>query len=168
MAVGSRALAALGAASARIAAAIQDHPRVVAAGAGSVTAAIGATIARRQVSGLPALPSAATVAADAAAAVHNAAKASVIAAVREQDDAELTTALDAVRQAITEAALAGVDVTSAALGAVEGVLAIAEDLGETRVEAGRSAAEAAQFAAGVIGSVAARRVGEALEPILRA
>jgi len=167
MAIGSRALTVVGGVSARIAAGIREHPRVAVAGTGSVVAAIGATIARRKASDVPALPSAVAVAADAAASVHNAAKGSVLAAVREQDTPELSTALNAVREAIAEAALAGADLTSAALGAVEGMLVVAEDLGETRAGAGRAGAEAAWVAADVIGSVAARRVGEVLQPIFR-
>ncbi len=151
MAIGSRALAILGGVSARIVSAIRDHPRVAAAGTGSVVAAIGATIARRKTNDVPALPSAVAVAADAAASVHNAAKGSVLAAVRGQDTPQLSTALNAVREAIAEAALAGADLTSAALGAVEGVLVVAPDIGETRAGAGRAAAEAAWVAADVIG-----------------
>ena len=159
-----RALTTLRAAGTRLASAVRDHPRFVAGG--SVAAAIAASVVRRQARALPVLPSAATVASDAAASVHNAAKASVIAVVREAEEPTLAMALDAVRQAIAEAAFSGVDVTAAALGAVEGILVVADDLATPRVEAGRAAAEAAQFAAGVVGSVAARRVGQALEPLL--
>lgn len=164
MPVDNRAVTALREVGARLAATVRDHPRVAVGS--SFAAVVAAAVARRATSDGPVLPSAPTVAAEAAASVHNAAKAAVIMAVREQDEPSLSAALATVRQAIAEAASSGADITAAALGAVEGILAVADDLSEPRTEAGRAAAEAAQFAAGVVGSVAARRVGQALEPIL--
>ena len=164
MPVDNRALSTLREAGARLAATIRDHPR--AAVGSSFAAVVAAAVARRTTSGGPVLPSAPGVAAEAAASVHNASKAAVIMAVREQEEPTLSAALAVVRQAVAEAASSGVDVTAAALGAVEGILAVADDLREPRAEAGRAAAEAAQFAAGVVGSVAARRFGVALAPIL--
>lgn len=159
----------LGGATARVASSVREHPKLALAGASSAGATVAAALmARRQRAPVvPALPDATVLAMATASSVHNAAKASVIANVREHDEPSRTVALEAVRHAVAEAASSGVDVTSAALGAVDGAIEVAELLHEDRLELARDAAEAARFAGGLVGPVAARRVGGALEPLLR-
>ncbi|MCK9485487.1 MAG: hypothetical protein M0R73_02130 [Dehalococcoidia bacterium] len=161
---------ALGAVARRVAFAVRNHPRIAMAGASSAGATVAAAVMarRRRTQWAPDLPDVSELATVTALSVHNAAKGSVITKVREHDEPSRSLAMESVRQAIAEAASSGVDVTSAALGAVEGAIEAADLLREDRLEFAQEAAEAARFAAGVVGSVAARRVGDALASVLQA
>ncbi len=147
---------------------VRAHPKAVIAGAGSAVAGVLAVVMGRRAETLPELPDPGTLAGATAASVYNAAKGAVIAAVREADEPTRETALEAVRRAIVEAAAAGADVTAAALGGVDGAVAIAGDLDVPAVPLAREAAEAARVAAGGVGPAAAVRIRDALAPLLDA
>ncbi len=153
-------------AASRLAGSIREHPRMVAVGVGSAAAAAGALFARSRVDILDQLPDAAELAAETASSVRNAAKSSVIATVREHTEPTRQVALDAVHRVVLEGAAAGADVTAAALGAIEGAVAIAEPLGESRSEMASAAAEVARSTASTVGIVAEQRVSKALVALL--
>lgn len=150
----------------RASAVLRTHPRI----AGAAVSALAGTVAllvRRRSPAIPALPDPTALAVATATAVHNAAKASVIASVVDDDPQSSDLLLEAVRVAIGEASSSGVDVTSAALGAVEGSIVVAGRLGLAQIEVARMSAREAHTAAAGVGIVAAERVASVLSPLLQ-
>ncbi|MDE0802149.1 MAG: hypothetical protein OSA99_02380 [Acidimicrobiales bacterium] len=132
-----------------------------AAGAAAAGAAVAAIAQRRRDDRLV-LPDPAPLAAAAATSVHNAAKNTVIASVRESDDPDRALVLNVVRDAVTEATSAGADVLAAAIGAVEGASIVAHLIGEEPRDLVRSASTAVIDAAERQGRVASDRVSDVL------
>lgn len=159
--------AVLSAVGARAVASVRAHPRV-AGTAASALAGTAAVLARRRTPSIPQLPSASTLAASTAISVHNAAKATVIASIDEDAPESRAVILQRVRTAVEDASSSGVDVTSAALGAIEGSVIAADRLGLEREVTAREAAREAHAAAARLGFVAAARVEDALAPLLSA
>jgi len=145
---------------------VAEHPRLVAAGIGSVAAALGTMVLRRQQRDYPALPAPEAVGALAAVAIHNASKGAVITAVREAEAPEGYVVGEAVANALAEAALAGVDLVPAAIGAVEGAIEVAHLVGESRLAVGQRAATAAVQEAESVSDGAASRLRDVLAPYL--
>src|SRR5690606_1868069 len=112
---------------------------------------VGAILVRRRMQKPPPLPDAGGVASLTAVSVHNAAKGSVISSVRQAETPDGSLISESVRRAVAEAASAGVDISAAAIGAVEGAVEVAHVAGEDALAAGRSAAVAAVDAAYPIG-----------------
>jgi hypothetical protein len=145
---------------------VADHPRLLAAGAGSAAATLGAMLWRRQQRDHPALPAPKAVGALAAVSIHNASKGAVISAVREAEQPEGYMVGTAVATAIAEAARAGVDLAPAAIGAVEGAVEVAHVVGESPLAAGQRAAAAAVQEAESVSELAAERLRDILGPYL--
>lgn len=145
--------------------AVRSRLRLVAGGAVAVgtAAAVGALRQRR--AGRVDLPDAATLAAETAVSVHNAAKAAVLAAVRHLDHPTTTAVEDAVAAAVADAAGAGADVTAVVIGAVEGAAEAAALLDLDPRHLARQAARVAIRQARVQGAVAEARVLDALRSL---
>lgn len=131
----------------------------LAMGAGAVAAA---ALARRNRQPAP-FPDAAGLAAETAASVRNAAKGTVIAWVREADDADADLVKLAVKEAVQEALKAGADVTAVAIGAVEGAVDVAHLVDGSTSRVTSIAAQAAVDAATAHGDIAGARVYDLLK-----
>ncbi|MDZ7732916.1 MAG: hypothetical protein U5R31_07175 [Acidimicrobiia bacterium] len=128
---------------------------VAAAGAGALAAAVAV---RRTRSMAPALPDAGPLAAETAVSVHNAAKGTIIAAIRSAEEAGPVLVAATVHEIVNDAASAGADLTAAAIGAVEGTAEVAHLIDHTRDELIELAGRAAVDAASAEGDVAGARV----------
>lgn len=135
----------------------------LAMGAGAVAAA---ALARRHREPAP-FPDAAGLAAETAASVRNAAKGTVIAWVREADDADAGLVELAVKEAVQDALKAGADVTAVAIGAVEGAIDVAHLVDGSTSDVTSIAAHAAVDAATAHGDIAGARVYDLLRSHLR-
>lgn len=94
--------------------------------------------------------------------VMNATQAHVIEAVESANQPHTAVIERAARDGVRESALAGADITAAAVGAVRGARDIYESIGLSRDEAIGAAFRGATDAAASIGPVAERRVRETL------
>ncbi|MEX2626977.1 MAG: hypothetical protein WD225_08820 [Ilumatobacteraceae bacterium] len=137
------------------------------AGVSTLVATVVTALARRRTTG-PTLPEPAGLAGTTASAVHNAAKGSLIAAVREARVANGDLVERAAFDAVVEAARAGADLTAAAIGVVEGADDVAHLLDGERPGCGARAAKGAVDAADAQGTAAGTRVRTLLAPILDA
>lgn len=133
----------------------------LAAGLGALGAVVAARRARRR-SAAPRLPEPGPLAADTAVSVHNAAKGAVIAEVRAAVTPDVVHVTGAARAAVRDAASSGVDLTAAAIGAVDGTSSIAHLVDHDRRDLLELAAVAAHDAATAVGPVAAARVRDVL------
>lgn len=147
--------------------AIRSRTLLISLGAGvsTLVATVVAALARRRTTG-PTLPEPAELAGTTAAAVHNAAKGSLIAAVREAQVASGELVERAAFDAVVEAARAGADLTAAAIGAVEGADNVAHLLDGPHPGCGARAARGAIDAADAQGTAAGTRVRTILAPYL--
>lgn len=110
------------------------------------------------------LPDPGAMAAETAISVHNAAKATVISAIREADQPDTVLLQNTVREAMREGVWAGADLTAVAAGVVEGAVAVSHLMKEEAETAGSAAALAAMEVADAQGRVAAARIRDMLEP----
>ena len=108
-------------------------------------------------------PSVARDAAATAISVADAAKRTMIAAVRDAGEADHPLIHQTARDAVTGAATAGADVTAAAVGAVSGAVHAAHRLEADASAAASAAATGALVAAAELGEPASQRVREAIE-----
>lgn len=130
----------------------------IVSGAGAVAAAL---LARRRLE-QSRFPDPAGLAAETATSVRNAAKGTVIASVRETDNADAALVASAVREAVDDALKAGADVTAVAIGAVEGALDVAYLVDGSKSTVVSAAANAAVDAATAHGDIAGARVFDLL------
>lgn len=146
---------------------LRGRPRLIGAGVSAVAAAATAVLARRHQRGAEVtLPRPGELAASTADSVHNAAKGSMISSVRQAHPADEGVIESAGRDAVTDAAGAGADITAAAIGVVEGALEVAHLMDGSRDAAARIAARSAADAAATHGTAAGARVREVLAPYL--
>lgn len=146
---------------------LRRRPRLIGAGVSAVAATATAVVARRhQGSGTAELPAPGPLAATTAESVHNAAKGAVISHIRQADHVDNTLVATMVRDALDDAAAAGVDLTAAAIGAVEGTIEVAHLIDGSRDAAAGIAARAVVDAADARGSAAGARVREVVAPYL--
>lgn len=146
---------------------VRTHPRLALGGASSLAAAaVAAIVGQRHKSSNPTLPAPGVIGAETATAVHNAAKGSVIRAVRVAEVPKGWIIDEAVRDAMQEAVQTGVDLVPVAVGVVEGSVEVAHLVGESPLAAGQRAAAAAVFAAEERLPGAADRIRQALAPYL--
>lgn len=138
--------------------AIKGRARLLAVGSAAVGSAVVATVVRRRRHVRLDLPEAGALAAETARSVHNAAKATLISAVRSAENPDEDLVARTVQDAVHEAARAGTDVTSVAVGVVEGAASVAHLLGVGGRHLAAVAARSAVDAAGAHGEIAAQRV----------
>ncbi len=138
--------------------ATRGHARVVAAGATAVGVAAAAVLVRRRRRDRLVFPDPGETAVETIRSIHDAAKATVIVAVRAAETPDSALIVATVREAVRDAGRAGVDVTAVALGAVEGAVEVAKLLDATPIDVGVLAAEAARAEVAFIGPVAAERL----------
>lgn len=108
-------------------------------------------------------PDAASLAAETATSVRNAAKGTVIASVREADNANADLVTLTVKEAVQDALKAGADVTAVAIGAVEGAVDVAHLVDGSTSHVVSIAAQAAVDAATAHGDIAGARVFDLLK-----
>lgn len=142
------------------------RPRLALAGIGSLGAAAAAIMARRRQQERVRLPDPGPLASVTAVSVHNAAKGTVIAAIREAHRPDGDLLASTAHRAVAEAAEAGADLTAAAIGAVEGAMEVAHLLEGSPATAASRAASATVEGAGSSGALARTRVREALTPYI--
>lgn len=126
-------------------------------------AAVGVLIRRKRRVTLE-LPDPGVRAAETAISVHNAARATVISAIREADQPDSVLLQNTVRDAMREGVWAGADLTAVAAGVVEGAVEVSHLMKEEKETAGSTAALAAMEVADAQGRVAAARIRDMLEP----
>ncbi|MFP3883053.1 MAG: hypothetical protein ACLFWH_12145 [Actinomycetota bacterium] len=136
----------------------------VAAGALAIAVAAVGILIRRERRVTLELPDPGVRAAETAISVHNAAKATVISAVREADQPDTVLLQNTVRDAMREGVWAGADLTAVAAGVVEGAMEVSHLMNEDAEAAGSTAALAAMEVADAQGRVAAARIRDMLEP----
>lgn len=141
---------------------VRGRSRVLAAAVAALVAGVTALLVRRVRSERIELPDPGPLAAETAVSVHNAAKGSVIAAVREHDGPDHELVVGTVKEAVRDAAGAGADVTAVALGAVEGAADVAHLVHAHPRELASLAARAAVDAAAAQGETAGARVRDLL------
>ena len=162
-----RVLRTLGRALGALLRSLRRKPRLVGAGLSAVAATATAVVASRQRrDGAPTLPAPGPLAAATAESVHNAAKGAMISSIRQADAPDEALVATMVRDALADAAAAGVDLTAAAIGVVEGTIEVAHLLDGSRDVAAGVAARAVVDAADARGSAAGARVREVVEPYL--
>lgn len=146
---------------------LKRRPQLVGAGLSAAAAAGAAVAARRhRESAEPALPGPGPLAALTADSVHNAAKGAIISQVRQADLVDGALIESITRDAISQAAAAGADLTAAAIGAVEGSLQVSHLVNGSGPAVGVVAAKAAVAAATSEGDAAGARVRDVLAPYL--
>lgn len=148
-----------------VVAGLRRHGRLVATGMLGLAAAAAALLRRPRREEVS-FPDPEPLVAETTASVYNAAKGSVIGAVRQADAPDQALVGEAVRSAVIEAAGAGADVLAATIGAVEGATESAHLLGTDRRHVAEVAASAAVAAAALQGLTAADRVRNTLRPYL--
>lgn len=104
------------------------------------------------------------LAAETAISVHNAAKATVISAIREADQPDTVLLQNTVREAMREGVWAGADLTAVAAGVVEGAVEVSHLMKEESEAVASAAVLAAMEVADAQGRVAAARIRDMLEP----
>lgn len=140
--------------------------RLIAAASGAVVgvAAVATAVARRRHRETVELGDPGVLAAETAQSVHNAAKGTIIGAVRSAEQAHDGLVTAAVWEAMQEAARSGTDITSVAVGVVEGAAEVAHLVGVKPHDLASLAARAAVDAAAAQGDVAGQRVHQLLTP----
>jgi hypothetical protein len=146
----------------RLAVSLRSRTRLigvgVVAGATVLAAAVAAVAARRKGGDVVTLPDPATDATEKAVSLHNAAKGTIISAVRAADAPDRTLVVEVARRAVADAAEAGVDLVPVAIGVADGAVAIAHLLDVPQRELAISAAVAAVDVAMERGTTAGSRV----------
>ncbi len=142
---------------------LSERKGVAASALAIVFAAVGVLIRRERRVTLE-LPDPGERAAETAVSVHNAAKATVISAIREADQRDSVLLQNTVRYAMREGVWAGADLTAVAAGVVEGAVEVSHLMKEEAESAGSIAALAAMEVADAQGRVAAARIRDMLEP----
>lgn len=148
----------------RLAVSLRSRTRLIGVGVvagGTVlaaAAAVAAVAARRRGGDVVTLPDPATDAIENAVSLHNAAKGTIISAVRAADAPDRTLVVEVARRAVADAAEAGVDLVPVAIGVADGAVAIAHLLDVPRRELAISAAVAAVDVAMDRGATAGSRV----------
>lgn len=136
--------------------------RLLAAGSAAIGIAVLGTLVRRRRRPSLDFGDPAALAAETARSVHNAAKGTVITAIRGAAHSDQDLVASTVRAAMRDAARSGADITAVAAGVVEGAADIAHLLGVEPNELASVAAHSAWDAAGTQGEVAADRVWQLL------
>lgn len=145
---------------------LRKRTKLVGTGVAALGAAGTAVLARRRLADRVDLPDPGPLALATALSVHNAAKGTVIAAIREADAPDEAAVSAAVSAAVVEGTRAGADVTAVAIGAVEGAAEVAHLVGSRPARIAALAARYAVEAAEAQGLVAAGRVREVLSAYL--
>lgn len=145
---------------------VRGRGRLIAAGSVAAVsgAAVAAAVVRRRHRETVELGDPGVLAAETAQSVHNAAKGTVIGAVRSAEQADHGLITATVWEAMQEAFRSGTDVTSVAAGVVEGAAEVAHLVGARPHELASLAARAAVDAAAAQGDVAGQRVHGLLAP----
>lgn len=142
---------------------LRGRTRLIGLGAAAGVAALVAAVSARRGSGdVVTLPDPATDAIEHAVSLHNAAKGTIISAVRAADAPDSALVVEIARQAVTDAAEAGVDLVPVAIGVADGAIAIAHLLDVPGRELAVSVATAAVDVATDLGLTAGTRVRESL------
>lgn len=143
---------------------LSEKKGVTAGALVTVAAAVVGVLVRRERRVTLELPDPGVRAAEAAISVHNAAKATVISAIREADQPDTVLLQNTVREAMREGVWAGADLTAVAAGVVEGAVEVSHLMKEEAETVGSTAALAAMEVADAQGRVAAARIRDMLEP----
>lgn len=143
---------------------LMERKRTIWASLIAIGGVVFTTLARRHRTISLTLPDAGEIAAETAVSVHNAAKATVIAAIREADHPDSVLLSNTARDAMREGVVSGADLAAVAVGIVEGAVQVSRLLGEDAVTAGSTAAQAAMEVAEAQGRVAAARIHDMLAP----
>lgn len=143
---------------------LSEKKGVTAGALVTVAAAVVGVLVRREKRAILELPDPGALAAETAISVHNAAKATVIYAIREADQPDTVLLQNTVREAMREGVWAGADLTAVAAGVVEGAVEVSHRMKEEAETAGSTAALAAMEVADAQGRVAAARIRDMLEP----
>lgn len=143
---------------------LSEKKGVTAGAVVTVAAAVVGVLVRRERRVTLELPDPGARAAETAISVHNAAKATVISAIREADQPDTVLLQNTVREAMREGVWAGADLTAVAAGVVEGAVEVSHLMKEKAETVGSSAALAAMEVADAQGRVAAARIRDMLEP----
>lgn len=143
---------------------LSEKKGVTAGALVTVAAAVVGVLVRRERRVTLELPDPGVRAAETAISVHNAAKATVISAIREADQPDSVLLQNTVREAMREGVWAGADLTAVAAGVVEGAVEVSHLMKEEAETVGSTAALAAMEVADAQGRVAAARIRDMLEP----
>lgn len=141
---------------------LRERSRVLVGGVMALGALIVGGLVRRRRSDRLSLPEVGAIATETALSVSNAAKGTVIAAVRESERPDIVLLRNTVSEAMREGVAAGADLAAVAVGAVGGAVEMARLLGEDPLEAASAAGEAAMQVAEAQGRVAATRIQDLL------
>ncbi len=142
-------------------ASLRSRTHLIGIGAAASVAALAAAVAARRGSGdVVTLPDPATDATENALSLHNAAKGTIISAVRAADAPDRTLVVEVARGALADAAEAGVDLVPVAIGVADGAIAIAHLVDVPRRELAVTVAMAAVDVATEQGATAGSRVRE--------
>lgn len=141
-----------------------SEKRSVAGGLLAIAIAVAGVLVRRDKRSTLELPDPGALAAETAISVHNAAKATVISAIREADQPDTVLLQNTVRDAMREGVWAGADLTAVAAGVVEGAVEVSHLMEAEAETVASSAALAAMEVADAQGRVAAARIRDMLEP----
>lgn len=148
----------------RLKSTLSEKKGVTAGALVTVAGAVVGVLVRRGKRVTLELPDPGAMAAETAISVHNAAKATVISAIREADQPDTVLLQNTVRDAMREGVWAGADLTAVAAGVVEGAVEVSHLMNEDAEAAGPTAALAAMEVADAQGRVAAARIRDMLEP----
>lgn len=143
---------------------LSEKKGVTAGALVTVAAAVVGVLVRRERRVTLELPDPGVRAAETAISVHNAAKATVISAIREADQPDTVLLQNTVREAMREGVWAGADLTAVAAGVVEAAVEVSHLMKEEAGTVGSTAALAAMEVADAQGRVAAARIRDMLEP----
>jgi hypothetical protein len=145
----------------RLVDALGQRSRLVYGGLAAATAVVMGVVARRRAFSLD-LPDPGELAAETAESVRNAARGTVITTIREADSPDIQLVKDTGRGAVADAARSGADITSVAIGVVEGAAEIAHLVDTTPRELVPVIARTVVSAAEAQGVVAGARVADLL------
>lgn len=138
-----------------------SRSRLVYGGLTAAAAVVAGVVAKRRAFTLD-LPEPGPLAAETAESVRNAARGTVITTIREADSPDVHLVETACRAAMADAARSGADVTSVAIGVVEGAVDIAHLVDTSPRDLAARAARASVSAAEAQGTVAGARVADLL------
>lgn len=141
--------------------ALGSRSRLVYGGLAAAAAVVVGVVARRRAFSLD-LPDPGPLAAETAESVRNAARGTVITTIREADSPDVRLVESTGREAVADAARSGADVTSVAIGVVEGAVDIAHLVDSTPRDLTPLIARAVVSAAEAQGPVAGARVADLL------
>lgn len=141
--------------------ALGSRSRVVYGGVAAAAAVVVGVVVRRRAFSLD-LPDPGPLAAETAESVRNAARGTVITAIREADAPDVRQVETTSREAIADAAQSGADITSVAIGLVEGAADIAHLVNSSPRDLTPLIARAVVSAAEAQGAVAGARVADLL------